>query len=111
MAIHPNSRYIDSEQHSAVRHYYDQFGRPLIEDQSGNLRYIYTSATATYLLNTLPLPPPPPAEYYVKEDEHMPFLAYKFMENSARWWEIAEVNPKVWYPLDMKMGDYVRIPS
>jgi hypothetical protein len=111
MAIHPNSRYTDAEQHSAVRHYYDKNGRPLIEDQSGNLRYVYTSATATYLVTTLPLPPRPPVEYFVKEDEHMPFLAYKFMDNSTRWWEIAEVNTNIWYPLDMKLGDYVRMPS
>jgi prophage DNA circulation protein len=41
----------------------------------------------------------------------MPLLAYKFMEDSTRWWEIAEVNPQLWYPLDMSAGSYIKIPS
>ena len=27
-------------------------------------------------------------------------MAFKFMGDSTRWWEIAEVNPQIWYPLD-----------
>jgi hypothetical protein len=41
----------------------------------------------------------------------MPFLAFKFMEDSTQWWRIAEVNTPVWYPLDLPPGSYIRIPS
>ena len=111
MSVLPGSRYEEAERHNVVQHFYDVYGHPLLEDQDGNLRFVHESVQALYLLNTLPMPPPPPAEYYAKEDEHFPFLAYKFMDDSTRWWEIAEVNPKIWYPLDLMMGDYIRVPS
>ena len=66
---------------------------------------------ALYLVTTLPLPPVPPAEYYAKDTENLPFLAFKFVEDSTQWWRIAEVNPSIWYPLDMGQGAYLRVPS
>lgn len=111
MSIPAGSRYEEAEQHFVVQHFYDKYGRPLLEEESGTMRFVLSSVNATYLLNTLPAPPPPPAEYYAKEDEHMPLLGYKFMGDSTRWWEIAEVNPNIWYPLDLLPGDYIRVPS
>jgi hypothetical protein len=111
MSIQPGSRYEEAEKNFVIRHYYDQYGHPLMEDVTGNIHFVRSSVQATYLLNVLPAPPPPPAEYYAKQDEHMPLLAYKFMEDSTRWWEIAEVNPQLWYPLDMSAGSYIKIPS
>jgi hypothetical protein len=111
MSIQPGSRYEDAERHSVTKHFYDAWGHPLLEDQSGTIRFMTTTAEATYLMTALPLPPPPPAEYYAKDWEHFPFIAYKFMDDSTRWWEVAEVNPKIWYPLDLTVGAYLRIPS
>lgn len=111
MTVQKGSRYEEADRQSVVKHYYDEWGHPLIEQQDGNLRYMNTSAEALYLVATLPIPPAPPVEYFVKEDEHMPLLAFKFMDDSTRWWEIAEANPSRWYPLDMAPGDYIRIPS
>jgi|KBSMisStaDraftv2_1062788.scaffolds.fasta_scaffold1197277_1 hypothetical protein len=108
--IPKGSRYEEAETHSVLKHFYDQYGHPILEDVEGNLRFVQSSADATYLLNIL-LPSPPQAEYYAKAEEHFPFLAYKFLDDSTRWWEVAEVNPKIWYPLDLMMGDYLRIPS
>ena len=75
------------------------------------LRFDLQNREATYRVTTLPLPPPPPAEYYVKESEHMPFLAFKFMEDSTQWWRIAEVNVPDLVPLDMPAGTYIRMPA
>ena len=111
MTIQAGSRYEDAERISAIKHYYDAWGHPLLQSEDGTLRFLYTTADTTYLLTTLPLPPPPPAEYFVKDNEHLPFLAFKFMDDSTRWWEMAEVNPQIWYPLDLKTGDYIRVPS
>jgi hypothetical protein len=111
MSIPAGSRYEEAEHHFVVQHFYDQYGRPLLEQESGTMRFVLSSVDTTYLLNTLPAPPPPPAEYYAKEDENLPLLAFKFMGDSTRWWEVAEVNPGLWYPLDLLPGDYIRIPS
>ena len=40
----------------------------------------------------------------------MPFLAFKFLEDSLQWWRVAEVNNHIWYPLDLPAGSYIRIP-
>lgn len=111
MTVQPGSRYEDAERQSTGKHYYDRWGHPLLQNEDGTLRFWATSVDTLYMLTVLPLPPPPPAEYYAKESEHFPFLAFKFMQDSTRWWEIAEVNPGVWYPLDLEAGMYMRVPS
>jgi hypothetical protein len=111
MTVQVGSRYEDAERNSVVQHFYDEWGHPLLEDQDGHVRFYRTSTQSLYILNTLPAPLPPPAEYYAKQDENMPFIAFKFMDDSLRWWEIAEVNPQIWYPLDLLPGSYIRIPS
>lgn len=111
MSIQPGSRYQEAERFFVTQHFYDAWGHPILEKQDGAVRFLTSSAEATYLMTTLPLPPPPPAEYYAKEYENFPFIAFKFMDDSTRWWEVAEVNPSIWYPLDLPVGGYLRIPS
>ena len=111
MSVQPGSRYEEADRTFVTQHFYDQWGHPLLENQDGSLRFVQSSAEATYLVTTLPLPPPPPAEYYAKEGENFAFIAFKFMGDSTRWWEVAEVNTKIWYPLDLTMGAYIRVPS
>jgi len=112
MTISPGSRYEDADRSWVACHLYDVFENSRLEDATPpTLRFEIANHEATYRFLTLPLPPPPPAEYYVKETEHMPFLAFKFLEDSTQWWRIAEANVPVWYPLDLPMGTYVRIPT
>lgn len=112
MTITSGSRYEDADRAWVASHTYDVYENPRIEDIiPPSLRFDIQNHEATYRFLTLPLPPPPPAEYYVKQDEHMPLLAFKFLEDSTQWWRIAESNVPVWYPLDMPPGTYIRIPS
>lgn len=110
--IIPGSRYDDADLAWATAHVYDVYENIRLEDvQPPSLRMETRTRETSYRFISLPLPPPPPAEYYVKEDEHMPLLAFKFLEDSTQWWRIAESNTPVWYPLDMPPGSYIRIPS
>lgn len=109
--IVPGSRYEDSERRFVSANTYDDLGRPLYVDDKSYQRRVTAQRQALYLTSVLPYPDRPPAEYYAKDSEHMPFLAYKFLEDSTAWWRLAEVNPQVWYPLDMEVGDQVRIPD
>ena len=112
MTIPQGSRYEDADREWADSHVYDVYENPRLEDVTPpSLRFNTVSREATYLVTTLPIPPPPPAEYYVKDREHLPLLAFKFLEDSTSWWRIAEVNIPVWYPLDLPAGSYIRIPS
>lgn len=116
--IPPGSRYEESEQHFTDKHLYDRYGYPVLESRNNVPKFILSSQNTTYLVTTLPLPPPPPMEYVVKGEqpgkgwvEHMSLLAFKFLDDSTKWWEIAQVNPQVWYPLDMVLGTSIRIPT
>jgi prophage DNA circulation protein len=111
MTVQPGSRYEQADRKFAVKHFYDIYERILVEEQDGHARVLRESAETLYLLSTLPRPPLPPAEYYTKADEHMPLIAFKFMDDSTRWWEVAEANPQIWYPLDMTPGTYIQVPS
>jgi len=109
--IPPGSRYEDAAHESVVCHIYDQYGYVLTEEQGQRyLRHI-ESREATYLVTALPLPPPPPQEYYYKEtDRSFQFLAFRFLKDPHLWWQVAEANPEVWYPLDLTMGAYLHVP-
>lgn len=110
--IPPGSRYEAAERQFAPAHVYNAQGDAVFEETTPpTMQFRIVHHEATYLVTTLPLPPPPPAEYYAKDTEIFPFLGFKFMEDSRVWWRIAEVNPHIWYPLDLTMGSYIRIPS
>ena len=110
--IPAGSRYEAAERQFAPAHVYNQHGDAVFEDTTPPmLQFAVVNYEATYLVTTLPLPPPPPAEYYAKDSENFPFLGFKFLEDSRAWWRIAEVNPQIWYPLDIQPGTYMKIPS
>jgi hypothetical protein len=111
--IPPGSRYSTAEHVFTACHAYSKWNYPLLvrDEQQSALRVRTQVRDTLYLVTTVPDPAPPPMEYYAKEDESMQFLAYKFLDDPNRWHEIANANPKVWYPLDMKPGEYLRIPS
>jgi len=109
--IPEGSRYEQADRLFAKSHVYDAKENPKFEDTTPpTLRFQVLNRETTYLVTTLPLPPTPPAEYYAKERENFPFLGFKFFEDSRVWWRIAEVNPNIWYPLDLTKWVEVRDP-
>lgn len=38
-------------------------------------------------------------------------LAGRHLDDQRNWWILADANPQIRYPLDLKRGDAVRIPS
>ena len=111
--IPPGSRYQDAEHNFTLAHRYNAWGYPLLEGEieKNTLRARRVGRDTLHLMTTVEDLTIPPFEYYAKEDENMQFLAYKHLDDPKRWHEIANVNSKVWYPLDLKPGACLRIPS
>jgi hypothetical protein len=109
--IPPGSRYEEAAREFVACHIYNEYGYVLIEEDQKHFRRRIESREATYLVTALPLPPPPPQEYYAKDTESFQFIAYKFLKNPLLWWEVAEANPQIWYPLDLTMGSYIHVPT
>jgi hypothetical protein len=108
--IPPGSRYEDADKQFALAHIYNEWGYPLAEGEPPNYIVRTANRETTYRLQSTSLPAVQPFDYFVKDSEHIAFLGYKFLGDAKRWWEIADANPKVWYPLDLKMGDFIVIP-
>jgi hypothetical protein len=108
--IPAGSRYEQGERQFTDTHIYNQYGYPYLEGEAPNLKIKVDRRDATYMAGVLNYVPGPVLNYYVKQDEGIQWLGYKFTGDASRWWEIAAANPQVWYPLDMGMGDYIGIP-
>lgn len=108
--IAPGSRYEDAEHQFTQAHLYNAFGYPYLEGDRPNLKIRVVSRETTYLVSVLSPSPSPQQEYFVKDTEDIQWLGYKFMRDPKEWWRIADANPAYWYPLDMPMGSYIRIP-
>ena len=62
---------------------------------------------------TLRPPPPPPASatrHVVSGLESLEYLAWRYLNTSDAWWQIADANPNA-FPLDLQPGARVVIPS
>ncbi len=110
--IPAGSRYEQADQEFADSHVYNEYGYPYLEPDADNLKIKVVSQNATYLMLPLPTTPlaSPSVGYFVKDTEGMQWLGYKFFGDATRWWELADLNMQVWYPLDLAMGDYIALP-
>lgn len=109
--IPTGSRYEQAEREFTEAHIYNEFGYPYLEGDVPNLKIHIDRRDTTYLLFPIASGAGSPMlNYFVKDDEGYQWLGYKFSGDSTKWWEIAAVNPQVWYPLDLKMGDYIGVP-
>jgi hypothetical protein len=109
--IPAGSRYEEGERLWTEAFLYDHYQNPAYDGDPSLKRRIVERREAVYLQHTLPLPERPRGEYFVKDLEDQALLAFKFLEDASQWWLIAEVNSQVWYPLDMKLGDSIRVPG
>lgn len=108
--ITSDSRYQDAVKAFSTGHIYDQYGRLLLSSEGA----VPTPRSGTHeTLYRLTIPTasaPPPLEYPIKEGESLPFLSWKLTRSHANWWQLAEANPHIWYPLDIPQGTKIRIP-
>lgn len=49
--------------------------------------------------------------YRVKAGDTLDTIAHNAFGNFDRWWEIADMNPQIKFPMDLKPGDVIRIPQ
>lgn len=107
--IPPGSRYEDGERLWTQAYVYDRYQEPVYEEDTAYSERVLDNREAVMRFRTLPLPERPEGEYFAKDSEDMQFLSFLFMEDSNKWWQLAEVNPQIWYPLDIKAGDPIRV--
>lgn len=48
--------------------------------------------------------------YTVREADTLESVAFRHYGNPKRYWEIADANPQIQFPLDIKTGDVLRLP-
>ena len=48
--------------------------------------------------------------YTVRQGDTLETLAARYFGNIKRYWEIADLKPQIQFPLDIKLGDVIRIP-
>jgi len=110
--IAPGSRYEVAEHQFTQAHLYNEWGYPLLEGEVG-LTSLMLKLQSRETLYAWVTPPRymPLTTAFAKQTDNLPFLAYTMYTDSRRWTDIAAANPQVWYPLDMKMGDQLRIPE
>jgi hypothetical protein len=103
-----DSRYRDAESLIVQSHSYDILGKteidPNTESPVRNIR------STLYRLTTLPLPDPPDYQHQVKVTDDMPKLAHQYMGDPQKWWVLADANPHIRHPLDLKTPDIIWIP-
>lgn len=109
--ISPGSRYEEGDRIWSDAYLYDNYQNPRFDGDEVYKRRLTERRETVYLMHTLPLPTRPRGEYFAKDLEDLPFIAFKFMEDASNWWQLAEVNPQIWYPLDIQIGDMLRIPG
>lgn len=50
-------------------------------------------------------------KYTVRPGDTFENLAAKLYGDSAQYWRLADLNPQIKFPLDLKAGDTIRIPQ
>lgn len=102
-----DSRYVSAATEYPSSHTYNTLGEAE-KDDDGKL--IEVSRATTYLLTTRQTSVPP-RQYMVKETDNVQLLAYSVFQDPTQWWVIADANPHIRYPLDLKMGDLIHLPE
>lgn len=49
--------------------------------------------------------------YTVREGDTLESISARVLGTTERFWEIADINPQVKFPLDLSAGDVIRIPT
>lgn len=101
-----DSRYIAADKHFTQGYTYDEAGEiVLLEGEPA-----YEVHQSLYRLPILPLPDPPDSSLRLTAGDTYPLIAKREMNDSEKWWVIAEANPQIRHPLDAKPNDVIFIP-
>lgn len=46
----------------------------------------------------------------VRAGDRIDTIAHQAFGDASRWWEIADLNPQIKFPLDLTPGDVLRVP-
>lgn len=48
--------------------------------------------------------------YTVRQSDTLESIAARVLGSTDRYWELADLNPQIKFPLDITMGDVIRLP-
>lgn len=106
-----NSRYSNASQITVTGHAYDKYRRLHINgDDPTSTDPMTRRHTILYRLPEKRSTTNGNIVYPVKQDETLQMLAYKVLKNHDAWWQVAEYNTNLWYPLDTYPGLVLNIP-
>lgn len=109
MAISSESRYQEADRVFTTTHTYSErrqvdlndAGEPLLTVRDTLYRTLVSSTPDTDV----------PDEIMARDGDSFQLLATTLLGDAHRWWELAEANPQVRYPFDLKMGDVLVVPE
>lgn len=107
--MRPDSRYASADSIFVSGHLYDEGG--VVTPREDSTEAAVRTRETLYRLQVLPLPEPPDTTYMAKVTDSFPLLAKRLLNDSEQWWVLAEANPQVRHPLDLKTADVLYIPS
>ena len=111
--ISENSRYQEAAHEFTQSHSYDAAGRPRVYTDEGATKgdERVENRDTLYLIATQRSDLVPPRTYMYKSTDNIQFLAYKALQDSTKWWMVADANPQVRHPFDFRMGDIMHLPE
>lgn len=107
MAASAESRYTQAERIFVEAPVYDRFGQPVMVNrytrrtERRDTAYLYT----LYFGNTLP-----PGTLMNREGQGFQEHAWKALHDPRKWWVVADFNPHIRHPFDLKQGDLINVP-
>jgi nucleoid-associated protein YgaU len=99
------SRYDDATLEFARAHSYDDRGEVIVSDGAP-----ITHPRSTFYRSLDHSVPEDPFVYRAVQGDTMWLLANAAMGEPTEWWRVADANPQVRYPLDLKAGMPLRFP-
>ena len=75
-----------------------------IEEGDGNVYLVFP------LRKTTVDPPTGSKRYLVQAGETFESLAYRFYNDANKWYILADVNPQIFWPLDVESGVEIIVP-
>lgn len=108
--MNPEARYAPERTYYTSSHSYDEAGEVQLRDDDAEDAKVHTRA-AVYRFTGYPLPDPPINTTMAKVTDRLHLMAKALYNDPGKWWVIADANPQIRHPLDLKAGDVVHLPT